>query len=199
VYYERIEPVAEVWGSLDTAIDGRWENPVTVASKFTGFHRLEQLLWSDGTLHGAPGLCAGLVKNQQQLRALVSKAQYNPLEMASGATDLINEAATSKITGEEERYSDTDLPVFQANVDGAMEVITLLRPYLQAKDPGLVSQIKQREAAVARLMDRYRATPGYDRTGYVSYASVTAAQRRQLSTSVNAFAEALSQVSGKVG
>jgi iron uptake system component EfeO len=36
VYYERIEPVAEVWGSLDTSIDGRWENPVTVKSQFTG-------------------------------------------------------------------------------------------------------------------------------------------------------------------
>jgi len=25
IYYERIEPVAEVWGTLDTQIDGRWE------------------------------------------------------------------------------------------------------------------------------------------------------------------------------
>ena len=29
IYYERIEPVAEVWGTLDTAIDGRIDNPVT--------------------------------------------------------------------------------------------------------------------------------------------------------------------------
>ena len=44
VYYERIEPVAEIWGSLDTEIDGRWENPVTVASQFIGFHKIEQLI-----------------------------------------------------------------------------------------------------------------------------------------------------------
>jgi hypothetical protein len=49
--------------------------------------------------------------------------------MASGATDLINEAATAKITGEEERYSGTDLPVFQANVQASIEVVTLLQPY----------------------------------------------------------------------
>ncbi len=54
VYYERIEPVAEIWGSLDTQIDGRWENPVTVTSQFIGFHRIEQLLWEDNTLTGAP-------------------------------------------------------------------------------------------------------------------------------------------------
>jgi iron uptake system component EfeO len=167
VYYERIEPVAEIWGSLDTSIDGRWENPVTVASQFTGFHKIEQLLWEDTTLAGAPELCAGLVRNERQLLTLVRKAQYNPLEMAGGATDLINEAATSKISGEEERYSSTDLPVFAANVDGAMKVVALLERYLRQKDPGLLSLIRQRDAAITKRLAKYRASPGYDGTGYV--------------------------------
>jgi iron uptake system component EfeO len=198
VYYERIEPVAEIWGSLDTDIDGRWENPVTVASQFVGFHRIEQLLWTDKTLKGAPTLCAGLVKNEQQLLTLVRSAQYNPLEMASGATDLINEAATAKITGEEERYSNTDIPVFQANVQASMEVVSLLQPYLAKKDPHLVAQIQQRNAAVNQLLRKYKASPGYDDTGYVDYSTVTDSQRRQLSAAVNAFAESLSKLSVQV-
>jgi iron uptake system component EfeO len=198
VYYERIEPVAEIWGSLDTAIDGRWENPVTVASQFTGFHKIEQLLWEDNTLAGAPPLCAGLLRREQQLLQLVRQAQYNPLEMASGATDLINEAATSKISGEEERYSNTDFPVFAANVDGAMEVVALLRPYLEQKDPALLDLIQRRDAAVAGLLARYRASPGYDGTGYVEYSTVLDGQRRQLAAAVNALAEAMSQVSVQV-
>jgi iron uptake system component EfeO len=198
IYYERIEPVAEIWGGLDTDIDGRWENPVTVASQFTGFHRIEQLLWEDNTLTGTPALCAGLVRNEQQLLKLVRSAQYNPLEVASGATDLINEAATAKISGEEERYSNTDLPVFQANVDGAMEIVNLLQPYLQKKDPSLLSLIQRRDAAVASQLAGYRASPGYDGTGYVEYSTVLDSQRRQLSASVNALAEALSQVSLQV-
>ena len=199
VFYEHIEPVAEIWGTLDTQIDGRWENPVTVKSQFTGFHRLEQLMWSENTLKGAPSLCAGLIKHEQQLLTLVKSAQYNPLELASGATDLVNEAATSKISGEEERYSNTDLPVFKANVDGAMEVVTLLTPYLQKKDPGLLTQIKQRNAAVLAALSKYKASPGYDDTGYVEYSTVLDAQRRQLSSSVNALAETLSKVSSQVG
>jgi iron uptake system component EfeO len=198
VYYERIEPVAEVWGSLDTSIDGRWENPVTVKSQFTGFHRLEQMLWQDNSLNGAAAMCAALVKNEQQLLTLVSKAQYNPLEMTSGATDLINEAGTSKISGEEERYSDTDLPVFAANVEASMKVVTLLRPYLQGKESGLVPLIRQRDAAVARLLAKFRATPGYDKTGYVDYSTVNKADRRQLSAAVNALAEAMSKMSARV-
>jgi len=198
VYYERIEPVAEVWGTLDTSIDGRWENPVTVASQFTGFHKLEQLLWENNTLKGAPQLCAGLVKNEQQLLTLVKSAQYNPLEMASGSTDLLNEAAANKISGEEERYSNTDLPVFKANVDGAMEVVSLFTPYLQQKDPSLLSAINQREAAVTKVLGTLKASPGYDGTGYVEYSTVLTDQRKQLSTTVNALSEELSKLSLQV-
>ncbi len=198
VYYERIEPVASVWGSLDTSIDGRWENPVTVKSQFTGFHRIEQMLWQDNSLNGAAAMCSGLVKNEQQLLTLVGSAQYNPLDMAAGATDLINEAATNKISGEEERYSNTDLPVFEANVDASMKVITLLVPYLQAKNASTVSLIKQRDAAVESLLTHYKATPGYDSTGYVDYSKVTKTGRKQLSAAVNALAEAMSKVSSEV-
>jgi iron uptake system component EfeO len=198
VFYEKIEPVAEIWGGLDTAIDGRWENPVTVQSQFTGFHRIEQMMWADNSPAGASQMCAGLVKNEKQLLTLVRSASYNPLEMASGATDLINEAATAKIDGEEERYSNTDLPVFVANVDGAVEVVSLLTPFLQKKDPSLLTLIKRRDAAITAQMVHYQATPGYDGTGYVEYSTVLDTQRRQLSGTVNAFAEALSKVSLQV-
>jgi iron uptake system component EfeO len=128
----------------------------------------------------------------------VRSAQYNPLEMTSGATDLINDAATAKISGEEERYSNTDLPVFAANVDGAMEVVSLLQPYLQHKAPSLLTQINNRHAAIGQQLAKYQASPGYDDTGYVEYSTVLDQQRRQLSASVNALAESLSQLSVNV-
>jgi iron uptake system component EfeO len=198
VYYEQIEPVAEVWGSLDTQIDGRWENPVTAASQFMGFHRLEQILWKSKTLKGAAGFCSGLVTHEQQLATLVSKAQYSPLEISSGATDLINEAATAKITGEEERYSDTDFVVFEANVTAAREVVKLLQPYLATQDPAILTLIQRRDQAVQKLLAKYRARPGYDHTGFVSYAQVTRADRRTLSAAVNAYSEALSGLPAQV-
>ena len=198
VSYERIEPVAEVWGTLDTAIDGRIDNPVTNPADLTGFHRIEEIMWADSTLTGAAQYCSQLVTNEQQLQTLVSTASYNAVTMASGATDLINEAGTAKITGEEERYSNTDFVVFQANVDGAMEVVNLLQPYLKQADPSLLTQINQQHAAVEKAIAPYKATPGYDNTGYVEYSQVLDPQRRALSAKVQAFAEALSKMSGQV-
>jgi iron uptake system component EfeO len=198
IYYERIEPVAEVWGTLDTAIDGRIDNPVTNPANLEGFHRVEEIMWADNTLTGASEYCSQLVTNEQQLQQLVATASYNAVTMASGATDLINEAATSKITGEEERYSNTDFIVFQANVDGAMEVVNLLLPYLKQTDPSLVAKITQRHQSVEKAIAPYKATPGYDDTGYVEYSQVLDPQRRALSAKVQSFAEALSKVSGQV-
>jgi len=198
VSYERIEPVAEVWGTLDTAIDGRIDNPVTNPADLTGFHRIEEIMWTDSTLTGAAQFCAQLVTNEQQLQTLVWTASYNAVTMASGATDLINEAGTAKITGEEERYSNTDFVVFQANVDGAMEVVNLLQPYLKQADPSLLTQIARQHAAVEKAIAPDKATPGYDNTGYVEYSQVLDPQRRSLSAKVQAFAEALSKMSGQV-
>ena len=79
-----------------------------------------------------------------------------------------------------------------------MKVVTLLRPYLQGKDSGLVPLIQQRDAAVDKLLARFKATPGYDQTGYVEYTTVSKTDRRQLSAAVNALAEAMSKMSAQV-
>ena len=199
IYYERIEPVASVWGTIDTDIDGRIDNPVTNPADLEGFHRIEELMWADNTLSGAAGYCSRLVANERQLQTLVATATYSPVTMASGATDLINEASDSKITGEEERYSNTDFVVLQANVDGAIEVVDLLKPYLQTADPSLLATIEQRHQAVKTAIAKYKATPGYDDTGYVEYSTVLDSQRKQLSGVVQGFAEALSKIPGQVG
>ncbi len=155
-------------------------------------------MWDGDTLAGAATFCDQLVQHEQQLQQLVATATYDPVTMASGATDLINEAATAKISGEEERYSNTDFIVFQANVDGAMEVVNLLKPYLQKTNPALVAQIQQRYQAVETAIAKYKATPGYDTPATSSTRPCSTTQRRQLSAIVQAFAESLSKMSGQV-
>ena len=58
--------------------------------------------------------------------------------------------------------------------------------------------IQQRDAAVDNLLAHFKAMPGYDKTGYVDYSTVTKSDRRQLSAAVNALAEAMSKVSPEV-
>ena len=60
----------------------------------------------------------------------------------TGAVDLLNEVATSKITGEEEIYSHTDLYDFRANIQGAEKIFQLFKPLLEASDANLVKELE---------------------------------------------------------
>lgn len=126
----------------------------------------------------------------------VGKAEITPTSMANGAKELLDEVATGKVTGEEERYSHTDLVDFKANVEGAEESYTLLKAVAAENDPELTKELDQQFAALNTLLDKYRA----DKTGYdfVSYDKVGKDDRKELSDAVNALAEPLSQLAAAV-
>jgi len=192
VRYERIEPVAESFGGLDPAIDARL-NDVEKGQKWTGFHRIEQALWVRGGTRGMAPIADQLDEDIARLEKKVDAASYQPAQLANGAVELLNEVSKSKITGEEERYSHTDLVDFQANVDGAKQAFVLLQPVLSERNPSLARTVDTRFDAVDGALAPYRRGDGF-----VDYATVTAAQRRKLSQAVDALAEPLSQVGGTI-
>ncbi|HEY3747564.1 MAG TPA: iron uptake system protein EfeO [Pseudonocardiaceae bacterium] len=197
VYYEKVEPVAEIWGSLDLNIDGRIDD-FDKPADFQGFHKIEQLIWQQKTLTGASTYANGLLKNVKELQTLVGQATYQPAEIADGATSLVDEIQSSKVTGEEDRYSHIDLVDFQANLDGSIEAFNVLVPALQKTDPDLVTTVRDRYQAVVTALKPYQQKPGYLNTGYVNYATVGSAARKSLSQVVNAFGEEMSKVAAKV-
>jgi iron uptake system component EfeO len=194
-HYEQIEPVAESFGNLDPEIDAR-ANDVP-ASKWRGFHKIEQLLFQKSTTAGTPALGKQLVADVETLDGKVKTLRLTPAELATGSVDLLNEIASSKITGEEERYSHTDLADFQANLDGAREAFVLLTPALvKGGDSTLVATIRSRFAAVQAGLNKYRrATP----LGFALYGALSPTDRRTLSGQVDALAEPMSTVASKLG
>jgi iron uptake system component EfeO len=197
VYYEKVEPVAEIWGSLDLDIDGRIDD-FDKPADFQGFHKIEQLVFQQKTLTGASSYADNLLKNVKQLQTLVGQATYQPAEIADGATSLVDEIQKSKVTGEEDRYSHIDLVDFQANLDGSIEAFNVLAPALRKTDPDLVSTVRDRYQDVVKALAPYKQNPGYLNTGYVNYATVGSAARKTLSQVVNAFGEEMSKVAAKV-
>lgn len=197
IHYERIEPTAETWSDIDGRIDGRIDDAATAAD-FTGFHRIEQSLWEKNSTDGLGKLADQLSADVHELYTKVQSVEYQPAAIANGATDLVNEIQSSKITGEEERYSHIDLLDFDGNLAGANEAVTVLLPVLKAKDPTLATTVGQRYQATADALKAYAATPGYEDSGYVDYRKVTDAQRRVLAQAVDAYAESVSKIAGKI-
>jgi iron uptake system component EfeO len=193
VPYETIEPVAESFGNLDPDIDAR-VNDVAKSQKWTGFHRIEQALWEKHTTEGMGPIADKLLADVKTLEAKTRTLAYQPDELANGANGLLDEVASSKITGEEDRYSHTDLSDFLANVTGSQTTFGLLAPALKAKDPELETDIAARFDAVQQEL-KTLAPDG----SFPSYDTVDDQERQQLSDLVAALAKPLKQVSDALG
>ncbi|MEU1370420.1 iron uptake system protein EfeO [Streptomyces sp. NPDC005803] len=194
--WERTEPVAESFGDIDPKVDVR-EDGLEDGQKWTGWHRLEKALWQDkklGTEEKA--LAPTLYKDLLDWQKRVGTAEITPTSMANGAKELLDEVATGKVTGEEERYSHTDLVDFKANVEGAEKSYALLKPIAAKNDAALTTTLDKRFAALNTLLDKYRT----DKSSYVftSYEKVGKADRKELSDAVNALAEPLSRLAAAV-
>jgi iron uptake system component EfeO len=192
VHYEDIEPVAESFGDLDPDIDARIDD-VPDPAQWTGFHRIEKALWVDSSLAGMTPMADKLDADVATLKAKVATNTYQPAELANGASDLLTEVSTTKVTGEEDRYSHTDLWDFAANIAGAREAFELLKPALAAKDAALAQQLDARFTDVTARLAKFA-----EGDGYVDYSMVADPDRKVLAQSVNALAEPLSQVAAKV-
>jgi iron uptake system component EfeO len=191
-YWERIEPVAESFGDLDPIIDGR-EGDQAEGEDFTGYHRIEQALWQTGDVSAMGPYADQLLSNVLDLAARANDVQLAPLQLANGAKALLDEIATGKITGEEERYSHTDLWDLQANLDGSQNAVQTLRPHLSKAAPDLVAQLDERFASTQAELAKYRRGDGF-----VSYDELTQEQLRGLSDSITALTESVSQVAAVV-
>lgn len=195
VFYERIEPVAESFGDLDPAIDARI-NDVADPSSWSGFHRIEQALWEKGSASGMAPVADRLLSDVKRLNTLVSTATYQPAQLANGASELLDEVAKSKITGEEERYSHIDMVDFAANIDGAKKAFDLLADAMKTIGPDLTATIAGAFDTVQESLAKYHNGKGA--ADYVSYRELSTSDLTTLARQVDALAEPLSQVSAKV-
>ncbi|WHY18569.1 EfeM/EfeO family lipoprotein [Paenibacillus sp. G2S3] len=192
MYYERIEPIAEALGDLDPNIDAR-ENDVD-AAEWRGFHKLEKALWQDNTTKDMTEVADQLLKDAQLLRAKVETVEIDANLLVTGAVELLNEVSSSKVTGEEERYSHTDLYDFVANVEGAQKIYELLKPELAKKDAELEKTIGERFAALQAELAPFKSGDGY-----VSYKELKEEDVRKLSQNLDALAEPLSNMGTILG
>ncbi|HSU74601.1 MAG TPA: iron uptake system protein EfeO [Terrabacter sp.] len=189
---EAIEPVAEGFGDLDPKIDGR-EDVVADGMTFTGYHRLEKDLWKDGLQKDSGAIAGQLLADVKQIAARSKTVEPTALSIANGAKALLDEVATGKVTGEEERYSHTDLWDFDGNLEGSQQALAVLRPVITERDPALQKALDARFAELKSLLGTHKK--GAD---YQSYTSLAPADVKALTVSLDALSEQVSKVPGVV-
>ena len=196
VRWERIEPIAGLVEEIDGAVDARVDDFEGVDDPaFTGWHRLEYHLWEKGSTAGAKTFADRLDKDLATLDQKMKGLEFPPAAVALGPAELIEEVSEGKITGEEDRYSHTDLSDFAANVDGSRKLLELLTPSLQAKDATLTSEITAGFAAVDKSLSEYANPDG----SFDLYTALQADDKTRMQAELADLSEKLARIPGVLG
>ncbi|WP_223430378.1 iron uptake system protein EfeO [Pseudomonas sp. GL-B-26] len=191
--YQRIAPAAQRLADLDNTINARADyfEKREQDPGFTGFHRIEYALFQQRNLDGLTPVAQRLITDVTTLKQQLLAHSLPPEQLVSILNSMADVRASS---GEEERYSHTDLNGFAANLDATRKVVDLLRPLLNKSAAELLPKI---DSAVTALDAEFNGFKVND--GYASYDSVSAEQRQQIADKAKALADALDGIDPALG
>ena len=165
MYYERVEPTAESFGDIDPNLDLREADAkagdLEDMADWKGWHAIEKDLWqpkkANYTAKQRKALAKALKKDTKAFYDLVYSDDFSVslTDITNGAISLMEEVATSKITGEEEAFSHTDLYDFQANVEGAKVAYGNVKDILETTNPDSVTKIDAAFESIEKLLAEY--------------------------------------------
>ncbi|OPA77693.1 hypothetical protein BVG16_14730 [Paenibacillus selenitireducens] len=152
--YERIEPIIELFAELDGTMDARVDDFADENdANFTGYHRIENILFVKQNTKDAVTFAERLLEDGKKMQSEIAKMTIDPTLFVTGVGELMEEAQSTKITGEEERWSQATLPVLKGNVEGAKKIFDLLRAELHKKDPALEEKIDKNLQSVLQQIE----------------------------------------------
>lgn len=195
--YQRIAPAAQRLAELDNAINSRADyfEKREQDSGFTGFHRIEYALFQQRNLDGLTPVAQRLIADVTTLKQQLLAQSLPPEQLVSIAVRNLNSIAEERAnSGEEERYSHTDLNGFASNLEAARKVVDLLRPLLTKSAAELLPKIDSAVAGLDAELNGFKVNEGY-----ASYDSVSAEQRKQIANKAKALADALDGIDPALG
>ena len=190
-------------------------------TEWLGFHRMEKDLWppaeDEKNADGAPAregwepstpehrreIADTLIADVEQLNTTVNADNFIEEQditvdtVSNGAMGLLEEVATTKVTGEENWWSHKDLYDFQANIQGsriAFDMVKGIAAERGEEGQKLVDDIENRFNDIQELLDQY----GSLESGFVDYDEVDAGEQAKLTRSLDALREPLSNLTGTV-
>jgi iron uptake system component EfeO len=195
--YQRLAPAAQRLAELDNAINARADyfDKREQDPGFVGFHRLEYALFQQRNLNGLTPIAQRLSIDVANLKQQLLAQSLPPEQLVSMLVRNLNSLAEVRASsGEEERYSHTDLNGFAANLDAARKVVDLLRPLLSKSAAELLAKIDSAVTAFDAELNGLKV-----KDGYASYDTVSAEQRKRIADKAKVLADALDGIDPALG
>jgi iron uptake system component EfeO len=195
--YQRLAPAAQRLAELDNGINARADyfEQREQDPGFFGFHRIEYSLFQQRNLDGLAPVAQRLLADVTTLKQQLLAQSLPPEQLVSLVVRNLNGIAEVRArSGEEERYSHTDLNGFAASLDAAHKVVELLRPLLAKSAADLLLQIDSALGAFDTELNGLKV-----KDDYASYDRVDSEQRQQIADKAKALAVALDGIDPALG
>jgi len=197
VAYQRVAPAAQRLAELDNGINARADyfEKREQDPDFVGFHRIEYALFQQRSLDGLTPVAQRLLTDVTRLKQQLLAKNAPPEQLVSMLVRNLNTLADVRASsGEEERYSHSDLSGFAANLEVSRKVVDLLRPLLAKSAAKLLPRIDDALTALDAELNGLKV-----KDGYTSYDSVNAEQRKQIADKAKALADSLDGIDPALG
>ncbi|MBD0691087.1 iron uptake transporter permease EfeU [Streptomyces sp. CBMA123] len=179
------------FADLDKKIDGRADGYADKAQDpgFTGFLRLEYGLWHGQSAAELTPVADELAQNVAKLVHDFPTQDFDPGDLPLRAHEILENTLQFELTGDTDMGSGTNLATTQANLAGTQELLTLLQPLLDERDPQVLVRVN---AGMKRVGDLVAAAHTAD--GWTPLDKLPADTRRQLNGATGQLLEDLSPV-----
>jgi high-affinity iron transporter len=176
--YERLGAAYDTFGAYADAIDGRPDGlPGGVGDPhFTGFHRLEYLLWQHGSPAKALTAATRLDADVHRLVKAFPRQLTAPNDVALRTHEILENTLQFELTADTDQGSHTNLATAAANLDGTRMTLQALTPLLARNDPQLLRSVRTGLDRLGRALSDSRRPDG----SWPAVQRLSTAQREQI-------------------
>jgi iron uptake system component EfeO len=135
--YETLGAAYDAFGTFDDEIDGRADALGVSNPQWTGFYRLEYGLWHGQSAGELTPYASKLAADVRSLLATWPSTEIPLLDIGLRTHEILENALEFQLTGHDDYGSGTTLATTLANIQGTRELLSLLRPLLVTRYPGL--------------------------------------------------------------
>ncbi len=171
-FFDELTPgLVDLDAEIDPAVDP------AQAGRQGGLPGVEYGLWVRGSTAGLIPVATGLVASATALQQRIGTLDLDGLEVASGATFLLDDVTSQDLTGIREPYSHLGLVDARSAVEGAQGAFVALRSAISRRDRGLGAELTQSFSTAA-----------------ASFSAAASGQPAVVAQGVDALADAMSSV-----
>ncbi|MBP6122121.1 MULTISPECIES: EfeM/EfeO family lipoprotein [Providencia] len=158
-HYETVRPIIILFGNTDRTINPRASYFLDKENdyRFSGFHLVEYRLFAQKDIKSALTAADELLMKGRDLNKRLETETIEIPKLVQASADFIEMILETKLAGEENIYSQSDLADIAANLKGSQTIVEILTPFIQ---PTTLARIKENNQKINQIMQSYQLSEG---------------------------------------